>query len=464
MLNTRSFLRRWHALLAFVACFVVSMCGIEHVGHELEAGRSEQAAAYRRLTSVLQDFRAQLTEIAWVDVVCRDVGTSFQCEQIVLRTSFKVAALTDAAIAAAIDITDQSVRTTVDDLVSAATVYVGSNAVDAPSSADAGSDMYNDLETKARAAYLAAQAAAQRQSIDAESVTPVVHVGLLAVAGVAFIVLGMWLRRLAQAFTARRNRTAYLLRKHRAVAMREHSQNAHLRHLVCRLQDDRDRERLRLARELHDELGSLLASIKLDIHWISRRIESSVQQVHERLRRMLGKLNIGMSMKSDMVESLYPTELTVLGLTGAIRELAEQFASQCGWRLELALPETAPWIKPAQAVALYRIAQESLTNVARHAAARTVYVSIIASGKSLKMRIHDDGAGFRMDAVHAKSLGIVGMKSRVEQLGGYMSIRTKPAFGCQVVVCVPGYPADAGMSDEAESDCLPLPTQRGSAA
>ena len=127
-----------------------------------------------------------------------------------------------------------------------------------------------------------------------------------------------------------------------------------------------------------------------------------------------------------------------LGLAASIEWQAREFQKRTGVRCEVSVPEQELQLAPAQSTALFRILQETLTNVVRHADAKHVKVQLEVANRSLTMRVHDDGRGFRSaEVANTRSLGLLGMRERAELLGGSFSVRGFPGEGTTVTVSIP---------------------------
>ena len=159
------------------------------------------------------------------------------------------------------------------------------------------------------------------------------------------------------------------------------------------LQQVRELEKADLARELHDELGGLLVAIKMDLTQIAKRLDTTKPDVGERLQRIQMALASGIELKRRVIEELRPTLLDNMGLFEALRWHANQASDQAGISLKIHFPATDPVISDATAIAVFRVVQESLTNIAKHASARNVVLTVDDSGEGYKLTIEDDGVG-----------------------------------------------------------------------
>ncbi len=195
-----------------------------------------------------------------------------------------------------------------------------------------------------------------------------------------------------------------------------------------------EEEKARIARELHDTLGSNLTAINMDLNWINKRLPAEQPELRERLQRSLQMLSDTVELKHEVIEGLRPSHLDNLGLAYAMRTHCREFTRRTGVPCDVQVNEDFDDLDPSWSIALYRIAQEALTNVTRHACAQSVQVHLSRSEDGIRLRIIDDGAGIPEGAVsRAKSHGLVGMRERMRQIGGAIRFGTDPVRGGTVV-------------------------------
>jgi signal transduction histidine kinase len=211
-----------------------------------------------------------------------------------------------------------------------------------------------------------------------------------------------------------------------------------VRSLTAHLQNIREEERTNIAREIHDELGQQLTVLKMDVAWLNKRFQGPDEKVNQRLKDLLTMLDETVQSVRRISSQLRPSLLDDLGLTAAIEWQLGEFEKRAGIKAVFDAPHDEVRIPDASKTALFRIFQESLTNVARHSGARNLAVSLKVADKSLVMTISDDGTGFDPQKVSEKrTLGILGMKERTEMIGGTYEINSKPGTGTTVSVSVP---------------------------
>jgi protein-histidine pros-kinase len=200
--------------------------------------------------------------------------------------------------------------------------------------------------------------------------------------------------------------------------------------LATYLTEVREKEKLHLAREMHDELGALLTAAKLDADWIERTLPPESQAlVAQRLARLRQSLISGITLKRRITNDLRPALLYDLGLVEALKALIAEF--QAGEEIEVKadLPESEPELSEALSLSLFRIVQEALTNIRKYAQAHRVEISLRPTPTAIELSIADDGVGFDPASPKLARHGLAGIKHRVFTHGGELDIRTAPGAG-----------------------------------
>jgi PAS domain S-box-containing protein len=200
-----------------------------------------------------------------------------------------------------------------------------------------------------------------------------------------------------------------------------------LRALAARLQKVREEERTRVAREIHDELGQALTAIKIDLSSLSHNMPAEEKQRSESIMKLVDETI--QSVRRISTE-LRPAILDAAGLVGAVEWAAEEFEARTGIQCHLDLPQDDLVIDQEAATAVFRIFQETLTNVARHANATAVNVRLAKEDGGLTLEVHDNGKGVSEEQLTtSRSLGILGMRERALLLGGEFTITGAPGEG-----------------------------------
>jgi signal transduction histidine kinase len=210
-----------------------------------------------------------------------------------------------------------------------------------------------------------------------------------------------------------------------------------LRDLASHLQVVREQERTQIAREIHDELGQALTALKMDVHWVSQRVTAE-SVLTEKTRSMSAMIDTTVHAVRRISSELRPKLLDDLGLSAAIEWQAREFEQRSGVDCDVRSEPDDIVLDPASSTALFRVFQETLTNVARHAGARRIDVLLRKDADVVELVVVDDGAGITAEqASNARSLGIVGMRERVYSLGGTFEIGGQPGLGTTVRVTIP---------------------------
>lgn len=215
-----------------------------------------------------------------------------------------------------------------------------------------------------------------------------------------------------------------------------------IRKLTEYLQNVREEERLHMAREIHDELGQLLTILKMDVSWLNKRTEPDNIVVKQKINDILSVIDTTIKAVRRISSELRPSLLDDLGLLAAIEWHLEEFEKRSGISKELYIPETEILLPDSLKIGIFRIFQESLTNVARHSQATKVIVSLVQNEKQLILTIKDNGKGFEEEEGIRKTLGLLGMKERSQMMGGQYSISGIRGEGTTVNVIVPLPEAD----------------------
>jgi two-component system, NarL family, sensor histidine kinase UhpB len=217
-------------------------------------------------------------------------------------------------------------------------------------------------------------------------------------------------------------------------------QRGELRALSAQVQEAREEEKTRIARELHDELGQLLTALKMDMGWLRERLPAGDSELAAKTGRMTETLDQTVTSIRRIAADLRPLMLDDLGLGDAVAWLVEDFSQRSGvnCRLQAAGTDALDGIDRALANTVYRALQESLTNIGRHAEAANAWILLALDADQIRLEIEDDGRGITAeDLAKARSLGLKGMRERVLHVGGQLEISRAPRGGTRLSLRVP---------------------------
>jgi signal transduction histidine kinase len=208
--------------------------------------------------------------------------------------------------------------------------------------------------------------------------------------------------------------------------------------LSTQLQSVAEKERAALSRELHDELGGLLVAARMDVSWLEEQLTATDPEVQAHFKRLHEALHAGVELKRRVVESLRPTLLDNLGLFSALRWQVSDSCRRGGLNCIERYPSTELNLVPEASIAIFRIVQESLTNVLKHARARNIEVAVDVQERWLVLSIKDDGVGPPIDRRRAlRSHGLAAMRHRAIGFGGEWRIMRRAQGGTEIEVRLP---------------------------
>ena len=211
-----------------------------------------------------------------------------------------------------------------------------------------------------------------------------------------------------------------------------------IRQLANHLQNIREEERTNIAREIHDELGQQLTGLKMYISWLTKKIKSQEPEIQTKFANTMALIEDTIKSVRKISTELRPSMLDDLGLLAAMEWHSNEFEKRSGIPIELINLTNNQPIPHKYTTGLFRIFQESLTNVARHADAKKVTSSLLFKDSELTLNIQDDGKGFVLRNIGSKkTLGLFGMKERAMEMGGSYEIITEPGFGTTVSIKIP---------------------------
>ena len=218
-----------------------------------------------------------------------------------------------------------------------------------------------------------------------------------------------------------------------------------LRSYSRHIQEAREEERLSAARDVHDEIGQHLAALNLQAHWVQTHPDALPPQRKERMDEMLGSIADAMNAVKSVATNLRPIALDALAFDEAASWYARSFGHRSGIAVAIEIGEGFPKVKGGLATALFRVLQEMLTNVSRHARASKVVIRLGHGEGMISLEVQDDGKGITPTQAGAEdAFGIIGMGERCAAFGGRLSIQGSPGGGSTFTARIPFNPADDG--------------------
>jgi signal transduction histidine kinase len=256
----------------------------------------------------------------------------------------------------------------------------------------------------------------------------ILNIGLVVLA--TALVYGDMRRRAQQASDLR-------LQK-RELARQVDDRTRELTALSTHLQGVSELEKSALARELHDELGGLLVAARMDLSWLQQRLPTSDPAIEQRFKRIHESLSAGVDLKRRVVEELRPTLLDNMGLYAALRWQFKESCRRAGLKCSETIPETELRVSPDAAIGVFRVAQEALTNILKHAEATAADLAVGIQGDTFVLRISDDGKGISPNRLQTiTSHGLASMRHRIAALGGTWDIHAAATGGTVVTARIP---------------------------
>jgi signal transduction histidine kinase len=259
--------------------------------------------------------------------------------------------------------------------------------------------------------------------------------GIAGVTAIALLAFYLYLRQTHALKAAGQHQQEALQAERDLLERQVRERTASLTELATHLQQVREQERGHLARELHDELGALLTAAKLDVARLKSRLGTPAPEISQRLQHLTDTLNSGIALKRRIIEDLRPSSLANLGLSSSLEILAREFSEQTGVEVVTSLEQVE--LDESCQLTVYRLVQESLTNVAKYAEARQVEISVQARTAAVEVSVRDDGKGFVVAAMRPSTHGLAGMRHRVEAAGGRFTVTSEPGSGTRVVAVLP---------------------------
>ena len=287
----------------------------------------------------------------------------------------------------------------------------------------------SDALLKSAARDLTLQTTKVQQSLQASrlSLTFSALFGLLA--------FGLYLRGSTRLHEASQRRAQDLLQEKAKLEGLVALRTAELERLANHLINVQEHERERLARELHDELGSLLTAAKFDVARVKSRLPAEPPDLHERLSHLTAMLNAGIALKRKIIEDLRPSSLSNLGLPAALEILTQEFRANTQLPVDISVDDVV--LNDRQQLAVYRLVQEAYTNIAKHAHAKRVQVLVKNYWNHIEVVVSDDGVGFDAGQTKTASHGLSGMRQRMHALQGRLELTSAIGQGTTITAILP---------------------------
>lgn len=300
---------------------------------------------------------------------------------------------------------------------------------------DIGRDHMNAIRSEAAELILATEQVMAADRVQVEHSLMFARLGILCIALLSLALFYLYLHLSDTLREVRERQKAGLEQERDRLESMVRERTGTLAELATHLQQVREDERAHLARELHDELGSLLTAAKLDVARLKPRVAEQAPELSERLSHLNEALNSGIALKRRIIEQLRPSSLANLGLIPAIEILVRETADFSGLKIRTEL-HPVKLDAPSQ-LTVYRLVQESLTNICKYANAGQVTVTLRALPSYVSVEVRDDGEGFDATRFPAGTHGLSGMRHRVEACGGKLSITSTKGSGTQILAVLP---------------------------
>ncbi|SCK45498.1 Signal transduction histidine kinase [Variovorax sp. HW608] len=263
------------------------------------------------------------------------------------------------------------------------------------------------------------------------------RIGIAIIAIAALVAFYLYLRQTHALRLAGERQQQALERERNALEDEVRERTATLAELATHLQQVRETERGFLARELHDELGSLLTAAKLDVARLKSRMTDSPDAI-QRLQHLNDLLNSGIALKRRIIEDLRPSSLSNLGLVASLEILGREFAERSNIEIEMVLEPVV--LNEANQLTVYRMVQEGLTNISKYAQATEASIVMKNYGNHVVVEVTDNGKGFDTQHNRPTSHGLAGMRHRVEAAKGRLTVTSRPGHGTRLSAVLPATP------------------------
>lgn len=300
---------------------------------------------------------------------------------------------------------------------------------------DVGKDEMDAI--RERAAFLAASSISkmERGQAQIQRSLELARIGIAVMALAGLLAFYMYLRQTQVLLDTGTREQESLQRERDFLETQVRERTANLAELATHLQNVREDERGHLARELHDELGALLTAAKLDVARLRSRLGGNLPEAIDRLEHLTNTLNNGIALKRRIVEDLRPSSLSHLGLMASLEILAREFEERSGLAITTDLEPVE--LGGSAQLTVYRLVQESLTNMSKYAEASEAQISLHNFDRYITVEVKDNGRGFKVENVGPGSHGITGMRHRVEAAGGRLTVASTDGNGTRISAVLP---------------------------
>ncbi|MDD2685016.1 MAG: histidine kinase [Gallionella sp.] len=226
-----------------------------------------------------------------------------------------------------------------------------------------------------------------------------------------------------------------------------------LRELSSHVENIKENERMRIAREIHDDIGVLLTALKMDLSWLTQRLPKGEDKLLEKARSMSSLLDTAGVSANNLVHSLRPGFLDCFGLVAAIEIEANEFSKRTGIPCKIEKSDDNIELDEEQSITLFRVFQETLNNIMKHASAKRVEIEIMRGDNCVDLIVSDDGKGFdTKDRYKPRSFGLRGIQERIGHMGGTVKISSQLGKGASIAVCVPLEKQGAAVEDKPQQN------------
>ncbi len=299
---------------------------------------------------------------------------------------------------------------------------------------DVGREEMDAIRTTARELIDASNRTLHDAQVQVMKSLRLARIGTAIVALAALLAFFLYLRQSHALRSVGERQQEALQRERNALEDEVRERTASLAELATHLQDVRETERGYLARELHDELGSLLTAAKLDVARLKSRLLDT-PDASQRLQHLTELLNSGIALKRRIIEDLRPSSLSNLGLVASLEILGREFAERSGIPVQMALEPVT--MDESRQLTIYRMVQESLTNIGKYAEATEATIVLKNYENHVIVEVADNGKGFDPLRMRPSTHGLAGMRHRVEAARGKLTITSTPGRGTRLSAMLP---------------------------